>query len=154
MSYFKRINKSIKPSIPKINPLIQPWNHSHQYALFSVTSSVQKSMAQSIKRLSELSKKSNALRVSVNPFIPKPHTPFQWEKFDFDLIKADAKYLKSEVHLRSFKMESPKNSLIQYVLSNGGEDLGDLIERSLERKVQMKEWKNFGAEINPHVDLP
>ena len=111
-------------------------------------------MVQSIKRLSKLSKKSNSLRVSVNPFIPKPHTPFQWEKFDFDLIKANAKYLKSEVHLKSFKMESPKNSLIQYVLSNGGEDLGDLIERSLEKKVQMKDWKKFGAEINPQVDLP
>lgn len=61
--------------------------------------------------------------------------------------------MKSEVNLKSFKMESPKNSLPYSTFSQMGEDLGDFIERSLEKKVPMREWKRFGAGIDPKKGL-
>jgi radical SAM superfamily enzyme YgiQ (UPF0313 family) len=102
-----------------------------------------------INRLKKISKKKDALRVSINPFIPKSHTPFQWENLDFNSLKDKIHYLNSEIRLKSLKIESLKISTIQYVLSMGGADLGEVIERSWKKKVPLKEWK----EIAPHWNL-
>lgn len=107
-----------------------------------------------IKELTGFGNKRNKVRISVNPFIPKPHTPFQWESFDMEEIKSKIKYLKSKIKLRSFKIENPKNSLIQYVLSMGGSDLGGIIERSLFEKISIKEWQSNSPNWNLEDELP
>jgi radical SAM superfamily enzyme YgiQ (UPF0313 family) len=102
-----------------------------------------------VNKLKKISKKKDNLRVSINPFIPKPHTPFQWENLDFNSLKDKIKHLNSEIRLKSLKIESLKLSMMQYVLSMGDAALGDMIERSWKKKVPLKEWK----EIAPHWDL-
>lgn len=113
-----------------------------------------KELAVYIKHLNGLGNKINQVRISVNPFVPKPHTPFQWESFKIEEIKSKIKFLKSELKLRSFKIENPKNSLIQYVLSMGGSDLGDIIERSVFEKVSIKEWQSHAPNWNLNNELP
>ena len=87
-----------------------------------------------------MGKRKNQVKLSINPFIPKPHTPFQWEGFNIDELKSKISYINSIIKLRSFKFESPKTALIQYVLSMGGVELGDVLERSIHEKVSLKEW--------------
>ena len=107
-----------------------------------------------IKDLEEIPEKKSALRISINPFIPKPHTPFQWEGFDFERMKKDVKLLKSELKRSKLKIDSPRMALIQYVLSMGTSKLGVTIENSLETKVPIREWEKLAPKWNLEDELP
>lgn len=89
------------------------------------------------------------VKFSVNPVIPKPHTPLQWQTYDLKDIKSKIKYLKKELKGKDIKFDSAKMGLIQYILSCGNEDIGKLLEKSLNQKITTKEWK----ENIPHYDL-
>ena len=45
-------------------------------------------LADYMKDLIRMGERKNQVRLSINPFIPKPHTPFQWEGFDIDEMKS------------------------------------------------------------------
>jgi radical SAM superfamily enzyme YgiQ (UPF0313 family) len=98
--------------------------------------------------------KSNALRISINPFIPKPHTPFQWENFDFKSMKKKFKYIKSHLKNVNLKLESPRMALIQYVLAQGNKELGEVIQRSVQSKVTMKDWEKRAPRWDLDSELP
>lgn len=107
-----------------------------------------------IKGLRESSPKKGRVKISVNPFIPKPHTPFQWADFDFETIKTRMEYLYSNVNFKDVKLESTKKSLIQYVLSMGNQELGNLINKSLNKRIPLKEWEKQARKIDLTHDLP
>lgn len=71
------------------------------------------------------------LTLSINPFIPKPHTPFQW--FPMDHVKSLAgklRYLKKGISLLNntkIIYELPKWSYIQTLLSRGDRRVGAII---------------------------
>lgn len=95
-----------------------------------------------------------SISFSVNPVIPKPHTPLQWESYDMKAIKSKIKYLKKNLKGLDIKFDSAKMGLIQYVLSCGGRDIGDLIEKSLDQKVSIREWGENAPDYNIDDDLP
>ncbi len=99
-----------------------------------------------IKDLQNMAPRLNSLRISINPFIPKPHTPFQWAEFNLKEIKGKVNYLKKHLKNRHFKVENPNKALIQYVLSMGNVDLSDLIEESSQKKVPTGKWKKFSPD--------
>ena len=107
-----------------------------------------------MKDLIRMGERKNQVRLSINPFIPKPHTPFQWEGFDIEEMKSKIDYINSIIKLRSFKIENPKTALIQYVLSMGGEDLGDVLEYSMNEKVSIKDWKKLAHKYDLEEELP
>jgi len=107
-----------------------------------------------IKRLRISAPKKSSLRISVNPFIPKPHTPFQWASFNLKEVKQKISYLNREFGSRYFKAESPRISLIQYVLSVGGVEVGDVLEKSLNGKLPLPEWKKLTPHWNLESELP
>lgn len=101
------------------------------------------------------SKKSKvSIKFSVNPVIPKPHTPLQWESYDLKAIKSKIKYLKKELRNVNIKFDSAKMGLIQYILSCGDRDIGYLIEESVTRKVSLKEWRNNIPSYDVDDKLP
>lgn len=102
-----------------------------------------------INQLEKIPERKAALRISVNPFIPKPHTPFQWQIFDFNSIKEKIKFLRSHLKKKNLKIDSPRIGLLQYVLSMGNAQLGEIIEKSQKNRVSPKEWE----KITPHWDL-
>lgn len=93
-----------------------------------------------IKKIHSL-KDKNSIRFSINPLIPKPHTPMQWEGYDLKDIKSKMKYLKKELKGIDVKFYSPKMGLIQYVLSCKGKEVGNILEKSLDLKIPVKEWE-------------
>lgn len=95
-----------------------------------------------------------SIKFSVNPLIPKPHTPMQWNAYDMKDIKSKIRYLKKNLKGVDIKFDSAKMGLIQYVLSCGGRDVGELLEKSLSRKISMKEWKENAPNYNLDDDLP
>ena len=95
-----------------------------------------------------------SIKFSVNPVIPKPHTPLQWESYDMKAIKSKIKYLKKNLKGLDIKFDSAKMGLIQYVLSCGDRDIGDLLEKSLNRKISIKEWKENAPSYQIGDELP
>lgn len=112
------------------------------------------SLVKYMETLIKMGNKKNQIKLSVNPFIPKPHTPFQWENFDLKDIKTKIKYLNSKIRIKSFKMENPKKALIQYVLSMGGTELGDVILKSVNARISPKEWLELAPKYDMGDNLP
>ncbi len=102
-----------------------------------------------MKKIANMHKNPKRVKFSVNPVIPKPHTPLQWECYDFKDIKKKTRYIQKEMKNYNIKCESPKKGLIQYILSCGNRGISKIIEKSLEKQPTLKEWK----EITPKYDL-
>ena len=102
-----------------------------------------------MKKIADMHYNIKNVKFSVNPIIPKPHTPLQWEPYDFKDIKRKTRYIKKEMRKYNIKCESPKKGLIQYILSCGNRGIGAIIEKSLTKQPTLKEWK----EVMPNYDL-
>lgn len=111
-------------------------------------------LAELMKNIQKLSSRKNSVRFSVNPLIPKPHTPLQWEDFNLGLMKSKIKYLKSQLAKYPLKIDSPRIGLMQYVLSTGDIEVGNLIERSLQNNLPISEWKKFASKKDLETNLP
>jgi radical SAM superfamily enzyme YgiQ (UPF0313 family) len=99
-------------------------------------------------------KSNNSIKFSINPLIPKPQTPMQWEGYDLKDIKSKIKILKSKLKKINVKFDSAKMGLIQYVLSCKGSETGKLLEKSLHNKISMKEWDKYSKGYNLNDELP
>ncbi|MEE1128597.1 MAG: radical SAM protein [Methanobrevibacter sp.] len=113
-----------------------------------------KELAEFMKKIANIHYNIKHVKFSVNPLIPKPHTPLQWEGYDFKDIKTKTRYLKKEMKKYNIKCESPKKSMIQYILSCGNRDIGDTIEKSLTKTVTLKEWKEILPKYEIDSELP
>ncbi len=86
-----------------------------------------------MKEEAELVKKiKGRKKLSINPLIPKPHTPFQWLAFEeiseikrrFKLFR---KYMQGKAEI---EIENLKKAFLQTTISRGDEKLGDIIEKA------------------------
>lgn len=120
----------------------------------SETKSDIEELAQYMKKIANMHYNKSNVKFSVNPIIPKPHTPLQWETFNFKDIKNKTRFLKKEMRRYNIKCESPKKSMIQYILSCGNREVGTLIEKSLTKEVTLKEWRELIPNYNIDDELP
>jgi len=111
-------------------------------------------MVEFIKNLSKMSKRKNAVRISINPFIPKAHTPFQWESFNFNDLKLKFDYLNENLKNVSLKIENLEGAFIQHILSVGDADMGNMIEKTYKRKLKFREWEKIDIKWNLEDELP
>lgn len=74
------------------------------------------------------------LTLSVNPFVPKPFTPFQWSKFaDRKYLNAALKILRGQLkNLRGVEIisESIKSAEVQAILARGDRRIGEFVIQS------------------------
>jgi|Deesub1362A_J573_1020465.scaffolds.fasta_scaffold00967_21 radical SAM superfamily enzyme YgiQ (UPF0313 family) len=96
------------------------------------------------------------VEISVNPLVPKPHTPFQFLSFGGELefrredikeLKRKIKFLREEFKKAKgfeFKAASVEEFAVQTVISRGNEDVFDLIKAG--RKNAFRNIFRFGLE--------
>lgn len=76
-------------------------------------------------------KRIGTLTVSVNPFVPKPATPFQWGAMDpVPRLQDKARILRRSLNPLAnvrFQMENIRESYVQAVLSRGDRRVADLL---------------------------
>ncbi|MDP8298972.1 MAG: TIGR03960 family B12-binding radical SAM protein [Candidatus Tantalella remota] len=106
------------------------------------------------KEISALKKKVSSggaaeIRVSVNPFIPKPHTPLQWigmkdpegmSRTKDVLRSGSSKKVKVEFH-------DLDQALLEACISRGGREISDIIYRAWQKGARMDGW-NESFNIN------
>ncbi len=80
--------------------------------------------------------RAGKITVGVNPFVPKPQTPFQWEPVaPLAALKEKSAKLKKALSRESnmeLKIEGGKNAAVQGLLSVGGRSVSALIFRAFE----------------------
>ena len=92
------------------------------------------------------------LTLSVNPFIPKPFTPFQWAKV------AEKKYLESALKILRDKLkplssveiisESPREAELQAILARGDRRIAEIILQSDSPQQFRKLFREHGLDEN------
>ena len=98
-------------------------------------------------RVAELSGKGRGKKPVVNAslgiFVPKPHTPFQWEGQP-DLEEASRRLALAKsapIHPKvQIKWNSPRQSILEGVLSRGDRRLSKALEIALERGCRFDGW--------------
>ncbi|WP_298606600.1 radical SAM protein [uncultured Veillonella sp.] len=95
------------------------------------------------------------LTLSINPFIPKPFTPFQWMAMDHQKsIEKKLQYIKKSLQKNrriEVLVESPKEAYIQGVLARGDRRLGKVLAAcALDRgsKSFKSEMKKAGLDMD------
>ncbi|HXX81352.1 MAG TPA: TIGR03960 family B12-binding radical SAM protein, partial [Thermodesulfovibrionales bacterium] len=83
------------------------------------------------------------LNVGISPFVPKPHTPMQWEGQEaIEKVKAKMSYLRQRLRKKGMNMKghNPDMSLIEALFSRGDDRLSDLIERAWSLGCRLDAW--------------
>lgn len=91
------------------------------------------------------------VNVSVNTFVPKPHTPFQWVPLDGTRsVREKQALLRREIRGRGLKLDysDPEASLLEGVLARGDRRLASVVHRAWELGARFDAWddqRDFGA---------
>jgi len=83
------------------------------------------------------------VNVSVGTFVPKPHTPFQWERqLSIDESFATINSLRNSLPRKgsSLKYHSPQQSFLEGVFSRGDRKLARLIECAWQQGARLDGW--------------
>ncbi|MBD3229942.1 MAG: radical SAM protein [Candidatus Lokiarchaeota archaeon] len=105
-----------------------------------------------IDNILEINTDNRNISISINPFIPKPHTPFQWSKIsDIKDIKKKMKYLRYELEKqRRLKISfgDPRWSRIQTILSRGDKEIQDFLLQTYDEGRNLGSLRRILSEMN------
>jgi len=99
-----------------------------------------------LKRVLKVGKETGRgknINVTISPFAPKPHTPFQWEKLeDVDSLQKKIHYLKMNcrrggIHL---KFRDPQVSYLEGILGRGDRRICSVIHSAWRKGARLDSW--------------
>jgi len=100
-------------------------------------------MAAQVKRAGKGTGHGGEVNVSVGSFVPKPHTPFQWEpQIGYDEILEKQRFLRGELKRRklSFKWHDANLSFLEGVIARGDRRLGKVFLKARELGCRFDGW--------------
>jgi radical SAM family uncharacterized protein/radical SAM-linked protein len=86
------------------------------------------------------------INVSISTFVPKPHTPFQWEEQDSEeTILEKQSYLKKGLRSKkiNFKSHDHKLSILESIFSRGDRNLAPVLQKAHELGAGFEAWTEF-----------
>jgi radical SAM family uncharacterized protein len=94
--------------------------------------------------------RGRAVRYSLSPFVPKPHTPLQWAGFEgIEPTRRKIETLRHRLTRRNIKAkwENPESSYAQALLARGDERMGRVVEHVYRAGGVFQEWsERFNLE--------
>ena len=106
-------------------------------------------IADLVEKVSSLSKSYGRIRfnISISPFSPKPHTPFQWEEQNtkenlFDKVKILRTRLSHLKHV-NLNWRDPEISALECVLGRADRRMGKAIYKAWQNGAQLDSWMEF-----------
>lgn len=107
-------------------------------------------------RIADLGYATQSVHLSVNPLIPKPHTPFQWEAFaSISYIRKCLRLLKKKLKGdRRFRISrlDPRHAQIQALLSLGDREIGKTVELAARHGGGLGAWRRALKESNVSLE--
>ena len=103
-------------------------------------------LVQRIKSVVTQTGRPARVNVSVATFVPKPHTPFQWEpQISLEMALQKIKWLKA--HLKGpgiqFKWQDPRMSVIEGVWARGDRKLGAALIKAWQSGCRFDGWMDY-----------
>ena len=86
------------------------------------------------------------INVSVGTFVPKPHTPFQWDaQISMDESREKISHLKKILPRKgiNLKWHDPEQSLLEGVFSRGDRRLANLLETVWKKGARLDGWSDY-----------
>jgi len=83
------------------------------------------------------------LNITISPFTPKPHTPFQWEKQEnIDVLQEKMDHLKSNLRRGNLnlKFRDPEVSYLEGILGRGDRLLSKVIYSAWKKGARLDAW--------------
>jgi radical SAM family uncharacterized protein len=127
------------------------WNHLKLYFMIGLPMETAADIAGIVETAKQVSRIGKEVRgrpadvnVTISPFIPKPHTPFQWSaQRDFAYVLDVERRLASmcrgsRVRL---KMHDPRTSYVEGVFARGDRRLAKAIVKAKESGCKFDEWR-------------
>lgn len=93
-----------------------------------------------------LGRKRASVSVSVSGFVPKAHTPFQWERQNsIQELQEKGRRIKSQVHDRALSIayHEPEQTFLEGVLSRGDKRTCGVILRAWETGARFDSWTEY-----------
>ena len=103
------------------------------------------SMVKQLKEIAKIKAKGAKINVSVATFVPKPHTPFQWEpQISLEMAMEKLSWLKDELKLPGVhvKWQDPKVSMVEGVWSRGDRRLAAALVTAWEKGCRFDAWSD------------
>lgn len=104
-------------------------------------------MAETIARIGkDVTGRFADVTASVSNFVPKPHTPYQWNGMkDREYFRWAHKYLKSRVRMRSVTVKSHdiERSLLEGILTRGDRRVAAAMEEAWRRGARLDAWTEY-----------
>ena len=90
-----------------------------------------------------------SVHVSVSNFVPKPHTPFQWEGMSSrEQLAAKQAYMRRATPTRQIRLSlhDLRTSMLEGALSRGDERIAEVIERAWRAGARFDAWTEMFQE--------
>jgi len=100
-------------------------------------------LAAAVRKSGQGTKGGADVNVSVSTFVPKPHTPFQWERqLGIDETRERQQWLQQELKRNKlrFKYHDAEMSMLEGVFARGDRRLGPLLEAAVDAGCQFDGW--------------
>jgi radical SAM family uncharacterized protein len=109
-------------------------------------------MAQDIARISrEVTGRYREVTASVSNFVPKPHTPYQWNGMQTrEYLREAGHYLRSRCKIGTVKIKQHdvETSLLEGLLTRGDRRVSPALEEAWRRGARLDGWReNFRPEL-------
>lgn len=92
-----------------------------------------------------------SLHINIGTFIPKPHTPFQWQSLEkSETIELKQRMLRDHLRQPGIKVNWPdhKNTMLEGWLSRGDRRIAEVILRAWEKGAKFDAWQDqFKFEV-------
>ena len=101
------------------------------------------SLSKRIARQGGREKRGRNVNVSVSTFVPKSHTPFQWEpQLSLEEVQERQRYLKEELRGKGLRLKwhDARMSFLEGVFARGDRRLGAVLLKAHERGCQFDGW--------------
>jgi radical SAM-linked protein len=107
-------------------------------------------LARQVKNQARRSGGQGEVNVAVSTFVPKPHTPFQWQRqLSLEETRERQRFLKGELRRRklNFKYQDAELSFMEGVFARGDRRLAPVLERAVELGACFDGWnEHFSLE--------
>jgi len=145
------INKPIKmEAITKVLDIILPrgWKSIKLYYMIGLPFETDEDIMAMAKMINEISKYTKSygrinIHVSISPFNPKPHTPFQWAKqATLEELQHKVDILIKNVWKKNIRLDwrNPEVSVLEAIFARGGRELSAALVEGFKRGIRFDGW--------------
>ncbi len=122
------------------------WKHIKLYFMIGLPTETEEDVRELgffLKRIARRARRIN-FKASISPFVPRPHTPFQWVRQEspeeiYEKVKLIKSITKRERNLR-ISFHNPYNSVLEGILSRGDEKLSEVIFNAYRNGAYLESW--------------